>query len=72
MKKSEQVEETLTKRCQEMEEEAKEQATDNAILEQIRKVNSFTFIKPFEALTVLICVIEKIVNCFFLLFRWLK
>ncbi|KAL0682050.1 hypothetical protein Bca4012_048897 [Brassica carinata] len=37
--KSEQVEETLTKRCQEMEEEAKEQATDNAILEQIRKGN---------------------------------
>ncbi|KAF2596458.1 hypothetical protein F2Q68_00008055 [Brassica cretica] len=33
------VEETLTKRCQEMEEEAKEQATDNAILEQIRKGN---------------------------------
>ncbi|CAG7892501.1 unnamed protein product [Brassica rapa] len=32
------VEETLTKRCQEMEEEAKEQATDNAILEQIRKM----------------------------------
>ncbi|XP_006280239.2 trigger factor-like protein TIG, Chloroplastic [Capsella rubella] len=32
------VEETLSKRCQEMEEEAKEQATDNAILEQIRKM----------------------------------
>ncbi|CAH8332860.1 unnamed protein product [Eruca vesicaria subsp. sativa] len=32
------VEETLTKRCQEMEQEAKEQATDNAILEQIRKM----------------------------------
>lgn len=32
------VEETLTKRCQEMEEEAKEQATDNAILEQIRNM----------------------------------
>lgn len=44
-----------------MEEEAKEQATDNAILEQIRKVNSFNFIKLFEALTMLICVIENIV-----------
>ncbi|KAL0729041.1 hypothetical protein Bca4012_025134 [Brassica carinata] len=32
------VEETLTKRCQEMEEEAKEQATDNAILEKIREM----------------------------------
>ncbi|CAA0409943.1 Trigger factor-like protein TIG, Chloroplastic [Arabidopsis thaliana] len=32
------VEETLAKRCQEMEQEAKEQATDNAILEQIRKM----------------------------------
>ncbi|CAA7021134.1 unnamed protein product [Microthlaspi erraticum] len=32
------VEETLTKRCQEMEQEAKEQATDNAILEHIRKM----------------------------------
>ncbi|XP_020886471.1 trigger factor-like protein TIG, Chloroplastic [Arabidopsis lyrata subsp. lyrata] len=32
------VEETLAKRCQEMEQEAKEQATDNAILDQIRKM----------------------------------
>ncbi|KFK27123.1 hypothetical protein AALP_AA8G337800 [Arabis alpina] len=32
------VEETLAKRCQEMEQEAKEQATDNAILEQLRKM----------------------------------
>ncbi|KAL0886807.1 hypothetical protein Bca101_010790 [Brassica carinata] len=32
------VEETLTKRCQEMEQEATEQATDRAILEQIRKM----------------------------------
>ncbi|CAL9243634.1 unnamed protein product [Arabidopsis halleri] len=32
------VEETLAKRCQEMEQEAKDQATDNAILDQIRKM----------------------------------
>ncbi|ESQ42931.1 hypothetical protein EUTSA_v10013195mg [Eutrema salsugineum] len=32
------VEETLIKRCQEMEQEAKEQATDNAILDRIRKM----------------------------------
>ncbi|CAN8252902.1 unnamed protein product [Cochlearia groenlandica] len=32
------VEEILLKRCQEMEQEAKEQATDNAILDQLRKM----------------------------------
>lgn len=46
--RSKQVEETLVKRCQDMEQEAKEQATDNAILEQLRKVTNIKHLKQLH------------------------
>lgn len=36
-----QVKETLLQKCQEVEQTAREQATDNAILDQLHKVISF-------------------------------
>lgn len=36
-----QVKESMLERCQELEQTAKDQATDNAILDQLRKVLDF-------------------------------
>lgn len=43
-----QVKEALLQKCQEVEQNAKDQATDNAILDQLRKVTLCTEVATFR------------------------